>query len=91
MHAVSDAGLGVIVLAAGAVALIAGAGMDLGRASRSGPGFFPTVIGWMLLAVGVAQLLRAVLLREQENARWRLKSAAIITVVILCAGLAVWQ
>ena len=90
MRAASDAALGTVLLTAGAVALVTLAGMDLGRVSRPGPGFFPTAIGWVLLLAGVAELLRAVLLREREDKHWSLKGAAIMTVVSLCALLAAW-
>lgn len=90
MRAASDAGLGVALLAAGAIAFAAVADMALGHLSRPGPGFFPTVIAWMLLVAGVAELLRAVLLRDRANRRWTLKSAVVITVVTLIGCLAVW-
>lgn len=90
MRAASDAGLGIVLLAASGIAYLAVAGMDLGRVSRPGPGLFPTVIAWTLLLVGIAEMLRAVLLREQEDRRWRVKGAAVIAVVTLCACLAAY-
>ena len=83
MRAASDAGLGLVLLCAGAGAILAAGGMILRRGFALGPGFFPTVIGWLLVAVGIALLLRAILLRNRDDARWSLTSVAIITAAVL--------
>jgi TctA family transporter len=91
MRAATDAGLGLALLCAGAAAIIAAGGMNLGSGPRLGSGFFPTIIGWLLVAVGIAVLLRAVLLRNKDDARWSLTSVAIITAAVLSAGFAARQ
>jgi hypothetical protein len=83
----SDASLGVVLLAAGTVALVDIAGMSLGHLTRLGPGFFPMVVGWMLLIMGIAALVRAALLHELDNERWSLKSVVVITIVLLCTNI----
>jgi len=83
MRAASDAGLGLFLLCAGAAAILAAGSMILRRGFALGPGFFPTVIGWLLVAVGIALLLRAILLRNRDDARWSLTSVAIITAAVL--------
>jgi TctA family transporter len=80
MRAASDAGLGLVLLCAGAAAILAAGGMILRRGFALGPGFFPTEIGWLLVPVGIALLLRAILLRNRDDARWSLTSVAIITI-----------
>jgi hypothetical protein len=80
MRAASDAGLGLVLLCAGAAAILAAGGMILRRGFALGPGFFPTGIGWLLVPVGIALLLRAILLRNRDDARWSLTSVAIITI-----------
>src|SRR5215470_13341270 len=80
MRAASDAGLGLVLLCAGAAAILAAGGMILRRGFALGPGFFPTVIGWLLVAVGIALLLRAIVLRNRDDARWSLTNVAIITI-----------
>ena len=89
MHAASDACLGLILLTAGTVAIQAVASLGLGVAEQLGPGNYPLVIGWLLIAVGIAALLRAVVLRKVEHERWNLTSMAVIVAVILALQLAV--
>ncbi len=91
MRAASDAGLGLVLLCAGAAAILAAGGMILRRGFALGPGFFPTVIGWLLVAVGIALLLRAILLRNRDDARWSLTSVAIITAAVLFTEFAMRQ
>ena len=91
MRAASDAGLGLVLLCAGAAAIMAAGGMSLGSGRQLGPGFFPTIVGWLLVAVGIALLLRAVLLRNKDDAHWSLASVAIITAVVLSVSFAVRQ
>src|SRR5262249_21499337 len=91
MRAASDAGLGLVLVCAGAAAIKAAGGMNLGSGLRLGPGFFPTIIGWLLVAVGIAVLLRAVLLRNKDDVRWSLPSVAIITAAVLFASFAARQ
>src|SRR5215468_6287466 len=91
MRAASDAGLGLVLLCVGAAAILAAGDMILRRGFALGPGFFPTVLGWLLVVVGIALLLRAILLRNRDDARWSLTSAAIITAAILFTGFATRQ
>jgi len=91
MRAATDAGLGLVLLCAGTAAIMAAGGMNLGSGPRLGPGFIPMIIGWLLVAVGIAVLLRAVFLRNKDDARWSLTSVAIITVAVLSANFAAWQ
>ena len=89
MRAASDACLGLILLIAGAVAIQAAASLGFGSAGHLGAGSYPLVIGWVLVAVGVAALLRAVVLRKVERRRWSLTSIAVIAAVILAVQTAV--
>jgi TctA family transporter len=91
MHAGSDACLGLILLITGTVAIQAAASLGVGGTARFEAGSYPFVIGWLLVAVGIAELLRAVVLRKVEHARWGLISIAVIAAVIVAVRLAVWQ
>ena len=88
MHAASDACLGLILLITGTVAIRAAASFGLGSGDRLEAGSYPLVIGWLLVAVGIAALLRAVVLRKVEHERWSLTSTAVIAAVILAVPLA---
>jgi hypothetical protein len=91
MRAASDVCLGAILLTAGTVAIQAATDLGLGSAGRLGAGSYPLVIGWLLVAVGIAELLRAVVLRKVEHGRWGLISIAVIAVLILAVWLAARQ
>lgn len=80
----SDAGLGLILVIAGAAALLAANRMGIGSGARTGPGFYPALIGGLLLAAGVATLLRAVFCNNAETEHWGLIGIAGITVILLC-------
>lgn len=91
MRAASDVCLAAILLIAGTVAIQAAGGLGLGSAARLEAGSYPVVIGWLLLAVGIATLLRAVVFRKAEHGRWSLISIAVIAAVILAVQFAIWQ
>jgi TctA family transporter len=91
VRAVSDVFLGVVLLIAGAFAIQAAAGLGLGSGARLGAGNYPLVIGWLLLAVGIATVLRAVVSRKAEHGRWSLISIAVIAAVILAVQFAMRQ
>jgi TctA family transporter len=79
----SDIALGCVLLAAAAAAIL-GAG-DLGSRSRLGPGFFPSVVGGLLVVAGLILLVRGALQGTPPPARWSLTSLAIVVVVLASA------
>jgi len=87
----SDVCLAVILLIAGTVAIQAALRIGLGSAARLEAGSYPLVIGSLLLAIGIATLLRALVLRKVEHGRWSLISIAVIAAVILAVQLAIGQ
>lgn len=50
---------GVIYIAVGLAAVWIGRDYAPGTGSRMGPGYFPTVLGWLLAAFGVLSVLRS--------------------------------
>jgi TctA family transporter len=90
-RAASDVCLAVILLIAGTVAIQAALSLGLGGAERLEAGSYPFVIGSLLLAIGIAALLRAVVLRKVEHGRWSIISIVVITAVILAVQFASWQ
>ena len=43
---------GLLLVAFGVLGLLLGASLDLGTARRMGPGFFPRILSWLLVALG---------------------------------------
>jgi len=91
MRAASDVCLAAILLIAGMVAILAALSLGPGNAARLEAGSYPVVIGWLLLAVGIAALLRAVVLRKVEHGRRGLITTVVIAAIILAVWLAVHQ
>jgi hypothetical protein len=81
----SDSGLGFILLIVGAAAILAANRMGIGSGARTGPGFYPAMIGGLALAAGVALLLRAVFFSNAGDEHWGPIVIATITVVLLGA------
>jgi hypothetical protein len=64
----SDLGAGLLFMAFGAAALLLGQSYTTGTVSEMGPGYFPKALGLLLLGLGTAIALRA-LLRPGPAAR----------------------
>jgi Tripartite tricarboxylate transporter TctB family len=65
IKAPKDFWTGVIYLAVGAATLWLGADYRMGTASRMGPGYFPTVLAWILVAIGAISFVRSFLARGE--------------------------
>jgi TctA family transporter len=89
----SDIALGCVVLAVGAVAILsAPTALSFSELEGLGANFFPTVVGGLLLAVGIVLLARGSIFGGPHPARWSLKGLAIIVAAIttFCAAVAAW-
>jgi hypothetical protein len=68
IKAPKDFWTGVIYIVAGAATLWLGAEYRMGTASRMGPGYFPTVLAWILVAIGAVSFVRSFLARGEPIA-----------------------
>ncbi len=59
---------GVVVVAIGLAFLLSGRGLEVGSAARMGPGWFPTVLSCLMMALGAALALLA--LRKPGEEAW---------------------
>lgn len=59
---------GGLIIAFGVATAIYAQRYSMGNATRMGPGYFPTVLGWLLAVLGLLVLLPA--LRRQGEGRW---------------------
>jgi hypothetical protein len=60
-----DFWIGLIYLAFGAAVLSVGWEYRLGTAGRMGPGYFPKVLAWLMIGLGVISLVRALATRGE--------------------------
>ncbi len=78
------AGLLCVVLGGLAVALARD--YPIGSTMRMGPGYFPTVLGGILLLFGVYVLLRGVRFGEKVKGEWGYRPLALIALSIVLFG-----
>jgi len=79
VHLHRDILAGALFIAIGALALLGARGYPVGTAMRMGPGYFPVVLGWLLIALGALVGLRAARRRDWQPLAW-------ISVSILAFG-----
>lgn len=89
MRSPRDLWTGVIYLAFGGSAVALARGYGLGTAFRMGPGYFPTALGILLIAIGLASLVRGVLRPGDPLALVRLKGILAIVGSTVAFGLLV--
>ena len=85
----SDITLGCVLLAVGAVAILsAPAAISFSESEGLDANFFPTVLGWLVLAAAIFLLVRGAIFGGGRPARWSLTGLAIIAAVVFVeAGL----
>ena len=81
---------GLIFAAIGATALILALGYRMGRATAMGPGYYPALLGIVLIVLGLAATLRAVRFAPMETiARWPVVPTLAVLAGIVCFALLV--
>jgi hypothetical protein len=69
---------GMCVLAFGLAGLYLASSLRLGTVIRMGPGFVPTVLGWLLTGMGLMYIGRSFFSREGENTDWGFRPIALV-------------
>ena len=87
---------GLIFIAFGVAAIAIGSNYSLGTAARMGPGYFPRILGIMLLVLGAALALHALRIQGSPlpGIKWRptlivLGSVVLFGVMVNSAGLVI--
>lgn len=86
MHLHRDIVAGTLFVLIGACALIFGRGYPVGSAMRMGPGYFPMVLGWLLIALGALVGLRAARQSDWQPVAWSWRPLAWISASIVLFG-----
>jgi hypothetical protein len=86
VHLHRDVIAGTLFILIGAFALTVGRGYPIGSAMRMGPGYFPAVLGWVLIVLGACVGLRAMRRRDWTPVEWGWKPLAWITASMLLFG-----
>jgi len=86
MHLHRDIVAGLLFVGIGAFALLVARGYPIGNAMRMGPGYFPVVLGWLLIVLGALVGLRAARHADWQPVEWSWKPLAWISLSILLFG-----
>ena len=80
---------GLIFIGSGAFFVILGQDYTFGSARRMGPGYFPTVLGAILIVLGLLVALRAVKMVQPIEGEWAWKALIINCAALVLFGLIV--
>ena len=77
---------GLIFVAFGIAAIVIGSIYPLGTAARMGPGYFPRILGIMLIVLGAALSLRALKIKGEPIAKWHWKPTLVVLGSVVLFG-----
>ena len=77
---------GLIFVAFGIAAIVIGSNYSLGTAARMGPGYFPRILGIMLIVLGGALSLRALKIKGEPIAKWHWKPTLVVLGSVVLFG-----
>jgi len=82
-----DLGAAIVFVVIGLAGAYFGRDLALGTAARMGPGYFPIILSWIIVALGVVVGLRALTLEGPRIDPVRVRAIAVIIGAILAFGL----
>ena len=77
---------GLLFVGIGAFALIYGSKYTLGTAARMGPGYFPRILGILMIVLGAILALRAFRLRGDRVPGWRWRPTLLVLGSVVLFG-----
>jgi hypothetical protein len=80
---------GFIFAAAGAGAVVFGRENSMGTATKMGPAFFPTMLGILLAAIGLALIIRGLLIRGERLSGFAVRPLVLVLGATVLFGLTV--
>lgn len=80
---------GLLFIAFGVAAITIGSSYTLGTAARMGPGYFPRILGILLIVLGSALGLRAVRLNGPPLPGWKWRPTVIVLASVAVFGMIV--
>jgi hypothetical protein len=80
---------GVLFVAFGMAAVILGSRYNLGTAARMGPGYFPRILGMLLIALGGIIAMRGLRTDGAAISAWRLRPTLVVLGSVVLFGLIV--
>ncbi len=86
LRASQDLWAGVLLIATGAAAALAARGYPFGTVRRMGPGYFPTVLGCLLVLFGVYFVVRGYRRGEPLRGGWPLRALVLLPLALTLFG-----
>jgi hypothetical protein len=77
---------GVLFILIGIAAIIVGSKYNLGTAARMGPGYFPRILGGLLIVLGLILSVRAFWLAGEPFPRWKLRPTLVVLGSVVLFG-----
>ena len=81
-----DFGAGLLYAGIGAAAVLIARDYGMGSSSRMGPGYFPVVLGSLLLLIGLASLIRSFFAEGEPIGAIAWKGLSLVTVATILFG-----
>ena len=80
---------GLIYIFFGLAAVVVARDYNMGTGSRMGPGYFPTILGYLLLLTGAISLIRSFLVPGAPIGAFAFKGLALVVASVLLFGIIV--
>ena len=80
---------GLIYIFFGASAILIARDYSMGTAIKMGPAYFPTILGGLLLTIGVISVIRSFVIPGPAIGAFALKGLALVTVSVVAFGFVV--
>jgi uncharacterized membrane protein len=87
----TDFWAGVMFAGTGAAALWGARGYPLGSTLNMGPGYFPTLLGGLLVVFGLVILVRGLRRSEKIQAGWSIRALVVLPLAVVAFGLLMAQ
>ena len=81
-----DVGAAIVFIVIGLAGLYLGKGLTFGTASQMGPGFFPTWLNFLIIAIGVGVGVKALAVEGPPIERFQLRPILFIVAAIVVFG-----
>ena len=81
-----DVWAGIVLIMAGALAVFVARGYPFGTLLRMGPGFFPTVLGGLLVLFGIHVLAKGLRSAEKIEASWSPRAMIVLPLSLVLFG-----
>ena len=78
---------GIMFLGIGAGAIIGARNYPFGTTLRMGPCYFPTMLGWILVAFGLYVMVRGLRSDEKIRSNWSIRALIVLPISMIAFGI----